>query len=101
MIYGWYLHPVQPHNTALKDLRQDYKTDYVLMIAEVYSLDQDIAKAESSLESLGDKEPIRFVQEAIIYAQDLNYIQIDMEYLAQLAVDMQSKPIDHQGGENE
>ena len=98
IIYGWFIHPVQPQNTSLENLRKDYKTDYVLMIAEAYNLDGNISKAVYSLEELGEKEPIRYVQEAIIIAQDLKYMQVDMERLAQLAVDLQSEPSVSQGG---
>ena len=100
IIYGWFIHPVQPQNTSLENLRKDYKTDYVLMIAEAYNLDGNISKAVYSLEELGEKEPIRYVQEAIIIAQDLKYMQVDMERLAQLAVDLQSEPSVSQGGED-
>ena len=34
--YGWVLNPVQYSDTGLQTLGQDFKTDYVLMVAEVY-----------------------------------------------------------------
>ena len=89
IIYGWYIHPSQPGDTTLAALRNDYKTDYVLMVSEIYSVDKNLSSATESLQKLGDKEPIRYVQEAIITAQDLEYVQVDMENLAQLAIDLQ------------
>ncbi len=97
IIYGWYIHPSQPSDTNLATLRNDYKTDYVLMVSEIYSVDKNLSSAIASLQRLGNKEPIRYVQEAIITAQDLEYAQFDMENLAQLAIDLMQKTTGIQG----
>ena len=97
IIYGWYIHPSQPDDTSLAALRNDYKTDYVLMVSESYSVEKDLSSVVEDLQRLGNKEPIRYVQEAIITAQDLGYAQIDMENLAQLAIDLQQERTGVQG----
>jgi len=90
VIFGWYVYTPGQGESSLGTLRMDYKTDYVLMVSEVYSQSNDIKLAEQYLLLLGEETPIRYIQEAIIFAKELNYSQLDMENLARLAIDMQA-----------
>jgi hypothetical protein len=53
LVYGWIIEPVQYVDTAPASLRLDYKTDYVLMVAEAYQVEQDLNLAVQRLSLLG------------------------------------------------
>lgn len=85
MYYGWVMNPVRYVDTAPESLRQDYKADYALMVAEVYSREGSLPLAQIRLERLGSANPLRAVQEAILVGQRLGYSPQDMDMLAALA----------------
>ena len=82
---GWYLRPNPMGDIAPFGLRSDYRTDYVLMVAEVFDSEKDLSKAMRRLEFLGGDPPARLSQVAVIQAGELNYDQRDLELLAKLA----------------
>jgi hypothetical protein len=88
--YGWMLNPIQYVDTGPASLRSDFKTDYVLMVAEVYSADQDLRQAIIRLAVLGDETPQQHVQRAIVTAEELSYNPQDMEKLASLVQALQN-----------
>ena len=45
LVYGWVINPVQYTDVTPDALRIDYRTDYVLMVAEAYRAEQDPALA--------------------------------------------------------
>ncbi len=85
VVYGWLVEPVQYVDTAPSSLRADYRTDYVLMVAEAYSADGDPALAQMRLASLGPQPPIDIVVDAMQYGIDHNFGRADLETLNQLA----------------
>jgi hypothetical protein len=97
IFYGWVANPVRYVDTPPSNLRSDYKTDYVLMVAEVYSAEKDVAQASTRLAVLGGGSPLRLVQEAILNARKLGYIQKDVDLLAALAAALQA-PAPNPGG---
>jgi hypothetical protein len=92
LVYGWAVHPIQSRNASLPYLSADYKADYVLMVAEVYSTEQDPGLAAHRLTLLNDVPAVRTVQEAIISAGQLNYSAADVELLVRLAQGLSQKP---------
>ncbi len=54
LFYGWVINPVKYVDTTPDTLRIDYKSDYVLMVAESYGADGDLALAARRLALLGD-----------------------------------------------
>lgn len=82
--YGWMINPPRFVDTTPDTLRSDYQADYVLMVAEVYSADQDIESAALRLALLGDT-PVRLIQQAILTAEELGYTRADLELMAQLS----------------
>jgi hypothetical protein len=92
LVYGWAIHPIQSRNASLPYLSADYKADYVLMVAEVYSSEQDPGLAVHRLTLLNDAPAVRTVQEAIISAGQLNYSAADVELLVRLAQGLSQKP---------
>lgn len=73
LFYGWRINPVQYVNTAPNTLRVDYKTDYVLMIAEAYHADGDLALAIQRLGEIGSAPPDEIVLQAVLFAERLRY----------------------------
>ena len=82
---GWMVIPPPYANLKPDTLRSDYKADYVLMIAEVYRKDGNLASAVRRLAVLEDQPPERLVSQALVSARDLSYSQPDVETLAYLA----------------
>jgi hypothetical protein len=82
---GWVVQPARYANTHMDSLRSDYMADYVLMVAEAYGTDGDLAAAVNNLETLSTEKPIRTVQQAIITAQQIGYAPEDIELLGRLA----------------
>ncbi|MHC1740209.1 MAG: hypothetical protein AB9897_03750 [Anaerolineaceae bacterium] len=86
LIYGWMIAPAQPANTSLASLRSDYKTDYVLMVAEAYPQVADTPFAIEMLRHLNQSDPLKAVDEALVSAQQFGYSQSDMRLLADLDI---------------
>ncbi len=54
---GWWLWPVEYTNTAPNVLRQDYRDDYVLMVATAYEVEGDPEQARERLRLLDPEHP--------------------------------------------
>ena len=89
---GWELRPLPQDNLSSDMLRQDYRTDCVLMIAEAYAVDQDAALAAVRLARLGDTAPARMVQEAILTGRSMGYPMQDLETMAYLSQALLAMP---------
>ena len=96
LVLGWEVVPVRIKDTGLHTLRQDYKTDYVLMVAETYQQEGDIAMAMARLAYLGDESPTTLTQDAIAYAQEINYSPDDLERMLKLSEDLKQLPLEVQ-----
>ena len=92
LLYGWVLHPAAPPTAAPAALRQDYRTDYVLMVAEAYQAERDIDLAAQRLAQLGPATPAAIVDEAVAYANRQGFAAGDMELLSRLARDLNAAP---------
>jgi hypothetical protein len=92
LVIGWYLKPVAMGDVKPSALRSDYRTDYVLMVAEVFDSEKDLSRAAQRLAYLGSDSPVRLAQAAILRAGELSYDQRDLEMLAHLAQAFQSGP---------
>ncbi len=62
LIYGWLINPVEFVDVTPGTLRVDYKSDYVLMVAEAYRAEQDAAMAARRLSVLGNNTPLELVR---------------------------------------
>jgi hypothetical protein len=63
LLVGWVLWPVQYTNTAPAQLRQDYRDDYILMVATAYQVEGDLEAARARLALLDPDRPARPVVE--------------------------------------
>jgi hypothetical protein len=57
LYYGWIVRPNRQISGELSALRQDYKNDYILMVAEAYSVGRDLEQAQARLAALGLGQP--------------------------------------------
>jgi hypothetical protein len=84
LLYGWVVSPVTYVDTAPDLLREDFKTDYVLMVAEAYSADGNLALAVRRLAILGGTAPEELVQISVLEATKLGYSPVDLERMQDL-----------------
>jgi hypothetical protein len=89
-LYGWLLRPVDHVETAPDSLSVDYKTDYVLMVAEAYQADTDLARASRRLALLGDDSPVETVRQALDFAES-HYIESDIARIRSLSEELQKQ----------
>lgn len=90
LIYGWLIQPVEYVETSPDTLRVDYKTDYVLMVAEAYQGDKDLPMAMRRLALLGDTPPAEMSYQAILFAQKAGYADADLEKMQALLSALQA-----------
>ena len=84
LVYGWKINPVSYADTTLNNLRIDYKTDYTLMVAEVYHQSNDLEWALNRLTLLEDPTPLASVENALRFASQADYTLPDMFLLRDL-----------------
>lgn len=82
---GWWMWPVQYTNTAPNVLRQDYRDDYVVMVAAAYAVEGDLEQARERLKSLDPQEPPAPVVELAERLVEVGGSAEDITYLARLA----------------
>jgi hypothetical protein len=76
--YGWIGSPVRYVDTSPDTLRIDYRTDYILMVAEAYQNESDLGLAVRRLAMLGNLPPSEMVDQAIQFAQKYGYAEADI-----------------------
>ena len=90
LVYGWVINPVQYTDVTPDALRIDYRTDYVLMVAEAYRAEQDPALAAQRLAVLGSKPPAIITSQAEEYARQAGYSSDDLTLIQELSVALQT-----------
>ena len=78
LLYGLYLNPIRYTDISLEVLAPDYKTDYVLMVAESYHQDGALALAIGRLSELGMDQPAEIVRQALNFAEKAGYNDADL-----------------------
>ena len=78
LIYGWVINPAQYTDASPDLLMEDYRTDYVLMVAETFSSGQDLGLAIDRLGYLGSPAPAQVVAEAVDFAERVGYHPDDL-----------------------
>ncbi len=100
LLYGWVISPVQFVDTTPASLREDYRTDYVLMIAEAYQTDQNAGQAARRLAVFGSESPAGIAAQALQYAQQVGYASNDIALLQSLTKAMQvNQPVPTPAGQ--
>lgn len=84
LVYGWVIDPADASNTSLSSLRDDFKADYVLMVAENYATSGDAVEAIMQLKSIDASDPLSPVRAAMVTAQKLGYANTELQFMADL-----------------
>jgi len=84
LAYGWVVNPVQSTDTGLRSLGQGFKTDYVLMTAEIYPAEGDPVMAMARLSYLGESSVLQTLDGALAFAQENQYPPKDLQLMADL-----------------
>ena len=90
LAYGWLIDPVEYFDLTPDTLRADYKTDYVLMTAEAYRVEQDPGLAARRLAIFGAQSPSTIASEALDYARTNGFPDSDIALLQELVTAMQA-----------
>lgn len=90
LAYGWIIDPVEFFDLTPDTLRADYKTDYVLMVAEAYRLEQDPGTAARRLAVFGAQSPSAIASDALEYARTNEFSDSDIVLLQELVTAMQA-----------
>jgi hypothetical protein len=89
LYYGWRINPVEYVDASPGTLRIDYKTDYVLMVAEAYHSEADAPLAIHRLALLGEK-PVDMVVQAVLFAERNGYTDDDLTLMRSLSQALQA-----------
>jgi hypothetical protein len=89
LLYAWVVNPVEFVDTEPQTLREDYRADYVLMVAEAYQVDKDLPLAVRRLGLLGANPPAQIVLQAVQFAEGgqggkARYVEADLLLLRRL-----------------
>ena len=88
ILLGWELFPPQTAKSEPQTLHIDYKTDYVLMVAEIYHQDDNLDMVNTRLSYLGDSSPQHTIGSAILYADQQSYSIHDQQLILDLYEDI-------------
>ena len=90
LLYGWVIKPVDYVDTSPDTLRIDYKTDYILMVAEAFEGDGDLHLAVRRIAVLGGTSPVEMIYEAILFAEKAGYADADLATMQTLLSALQT-----------
>ncbi len=89
LIYGWVIDPIEYTDVPPNILREDYRVDYVLMVAEAFQNDHNPETAARHLASLGSEPPATMTISALEYANRNGFTQNEILALQNLLTAMQ------------
>ena len=98
--YATEVDPVELVDAPPSNLRIDYKTDYVLMVSEIYADQQDAALAAQQIGQLGSSAPVEIINEALLFAIEAGYSAEDILTMRELAQAMETWNPDLGGTQN-
>ena len=84
IFYSRVISPVELVDTSPETLSIDYKTDYVLMVAEAYSVEKDICLAFTWLSKLGSEETEEKINQALTFGMKVGYSPEDIALMNEL-----------------
>ena len=88
--YGWGIAPVEYVDVTPNILREDYRVDYVLMVAEAFQSDFNAEIAARRLAILGGETPAAITASALEYASSNAFSQEEIQTLQNLLTAMQT-----------
>ncbi|MBI3162381.1 MAG: hypothetical protein HYZ23_07720 [Chloroflexi bacterium] len=90
LLYGWVISPVEYTDAPPNILREDYRADYVLMVAEAHQHELDSETSARRLAILGSAPPAQIVAATLEYATKNNFTQNEIIPLQNLLTAMQT-----------
>jgi len=90
LLYGWVINPVDFFDLTPDTLRADYKTDYVLMVAESYHVEQDPGLAARRLAIFGSQSPFAIAAQGLDYAHANGFAESDITLIQELVTALQA-----------
>ena len=90
LVYGWKINPTKYTDVTPNILREDYRADYVLMVAEAYQNEQDPGTAARQLAILGSESPAQIAASTLNYATNNGFTQNEILLLQGLLTAMQT-----------
>ena len=90
LVYGWVIAPVQYTDITPNILREDYRADYVLMVAEANQNEQNPETAARRLAIFGSESPAQIVASTLDYAKNNGFTQNEILLLQGLLTAMQT-----------
>jgi hypothetical protein len=90
LIYGWVINPIEYTDITPNILREDYRADYALMVAEAHQNEQNAETAAQRLAIFGSDSPALIVTSALDYAAKNNFTQNEIDLLQNLLTAMQT-----------
>jgi len=91
LLYGWWLNLSTSQDLSPETLRIDYRTDYVLMAAEAFSVNSDLAQTIQHLAVFDRTPPLELTLQALIFAQEIGYTDADLELMQALLTALQAQ----------
>lgn len=90
LIYGWVIDPTEYTDITPNILREDYRADYVLMVAEAHQSEQDSETSARRLAILGSEPPAQIVASTLDFAIINQFTRNEMLLLQGLLTAMQT-----------
>lgn len=90
LLYGWVIDPIEYTDITPNILREDYRADYVLMVAEADQNEQDAESAARRLAIFGSDSPAQIVASTLEYANKNGFSQNEIILLQRLLTAMQT-----------
>jgi len=90
VIYGWVIDPIEYVDVTPDILREDYRADYVLMVAEAHQNERDPETSARRLAILGSESPDQIVTSTLDYAKNNGFTQDEIALLQNLLTSMQT-----------
>lgn len=90
LVYGWVIDPIEYTDVTPSILREDFRADYVLMVAEAHQSEQDSETAARRLAILGSESPAAITASALDYANRNGFTQNEIFALQNLLTAMQT-----------
>jgi hypothetical protein len=90
LVYGWVIDPIEYTDVPPNILREDYRADYVLMVAEAYKNEINPETAARRLAILGGESPALVASAALEYAKQNAFTKDEIQALQNLLTAMQT-----------
>ena len=90
LVYGWVIDPIEYTDVPPNNLREDYRADYVLMVAEAYQNEIDSETAARRLAVLVGESPALVTASTLEYARQNAFTENEIQALQNLLTAMQT-----------